>query len=268
MAAAPTFRFILSFDFDGTLIYPEGHEFRFHPSMGEALRGLRQQGAAWVINTGRSLDQTLQGIAQYGLFQEPDFIIAREGELYKPGGFFSKWTDYGSWNKLARKAHTQFMKENKAFLAHVKEVVTNHTKAQFLDGEIGDVGIVGSSSAEVDSICEMIEAYRQQSPSVGYHRNGIYLRFSHSGYSKGTALAELTRLLNLTPAQCFAAGDNFNDLSMLDANIARMIACPGNSLPEVKEHVRKQGGFVANGIASGGMLEAMHHFFGGGAAKS
>jgi hypothetical protein len=31
----------------------------------------------------------------------------------------------------------------------------------------------------------------------------------------------------------------------------------------IKVHVREQGGFIANGIASTGMIEALQHFFGG-----
>ena len=55
--------FLLSFDFDGTLVHP-GSDPVFHPELGRMIRQLRQQGAAWVINTGRSLPQTLEGIAQ------------------------------------------------------------------------------------------------------------------------------------------------------------------------------------------------------------
>jgi HAD superfamily hydrolase (TIGR01484 family) len=258
---APTFRFILSFDFDGTLVHPEG-EFRFHPALGEMIRGLRKQGAAWVINTGRSLSQTLQGLAQYGIFQEPDFIIAQECEIYKPG-FFRQWTDLGAWNKQARKAHDHFLRDHAAFLKHIKNLVETQTRGQFLEGDLGQVGIVAHTDEELDAICELIEQHREQEPEVGYHRNGIYLRFSHSGYSKGSALGELARQLNLTPNECFAAGDNFNDLTMLDLSVARMIACPGNALPPVKAHVREQGGFIAQGIASTGMMEALQHFFGG-----
>jgi hydroxymethylpyrimidine pyrophosphatase-like HAD family hydrolase len=226
------------------------------------IRGLRKQGAAWVINTGRSLSQTLQGLAQYGIFQEPDFIIAQECEIYKPG-FFRQWTDLGAWNKQARKAHDHFLRDHAAFLKHIKNLVETQTRGQFLEGDLGQVGIVAHTDEELDAICELIEQHREQEPEVGYHRNGIYLRFSHSGYSKGSALGELARQLNLTPNECFAAGDNFNDLTMLDLSVARMIACPGNALPPVKAHVREQGGFIAQGIASTGMMEALQHFFGG-----
>jgi HAD superfamily hydrolase (TIGR01484 family) len=257
--AASKFSFILCFDFDGTLVMPEA-EIRFHPALGDMLRALRQQGAAWVINTGRSLSQTLHGLGSNGIFMQPDFIIAQECEIYKRG-FIREWVDYGPWNKAARKAHERFVRNHKPFLADIKRIVQTHTKGEFLEGDRGDLGIVAHNDAELDSICEIIELHRQKEPDVGYHRNGIYLRFSHSGYSKGTALGELSRLLGLRAEHCFTAGDNYNDLSMLDVSVAKMIACPGNALPAIKSWTKKQGGFVANSTASEGMIEALQHFF-------
>jgi hydroxymethylpyrimidine pyrophosphatase-like HAD family hydrolase len=258
--AAPQYRFILSFDFDGTLVHPEGSQFRFHPGMGEMLRQLQGQGAALVINTGRSLSQTLTGIGQYGMFIKPDFIIAQECEIYKPG-WFSQWVDFGPWNKQARKAHQRFMKQHQTFLDDIRCLVETQTKGQFLTGDLGEVGIVAHSDEELDEVCQHIEQYSARQPDIGYHRNGIYLRFSHAGYSKGSALAELARLLGLSSAQCFAAGDNYNDLSMLDPRIAQMIACPGNALPAIKAHVQRHGGYVAQSEASTGMMEALTHYF-------
>ena len=233
---------------------------KFHPTLGEMIRGLRSQGAAWVINTGRTLDQTLQGLGQYGILMEPDFIISQECDIHKPG-FLSRWTDFGTWNKQARKAHERFMKDNKPFLDAIKHVIETQTKGEFLEGDFGQVGIVSSTTEEMDHLCVMIEAERHRFPTIGYQRNGIYLRFAHIDYSKGTALAELTRLLELDASRCFAAGDNHNDVSMLDVNVARMIACPGNALDPIKSHVQRQGGFIANGHASLGMMEALTHYF-------
>ncbi|MBI4028385.1 MAG: HAD hydrolase family protein [Verrucomicrobia bacterium] len=58
----------------------------------------------------------------------------------------------------------------------------------------------------------------------------------------------------------FAAGDNFNDLSMLDGAHAGMVAAPANAIPEVKATVLSAGGYVARRLCGHGILEALQHF--------
>lgn len=250
---------LLCFDFDGTLVNHEG-EMPFHPAMGEMLREFRRRGAAWVVNTGRGLKQTLDGLAMHNIFLLPDYIIAQECEIYRPG-FFSPWRAFGPWNRKARKAHDHFMEKHAQFLSVMQEHVATNTAAEFLMGDFGQVGIVAKDEPELDEICQVIDKKSVQQPDIGYHRNGRYLRFCHADYSKGTALRELTRLLNLPAERVFAAGDNYNDITMLDRGIAEHIACPGNALDTVKTLVRERGGFVSEKPASEGMIEALEHFF-------
>jgi HAD superfamily hydrolase (TIGR01484 family) len=257
--AKPVPTLLLCFDFDGTLINHDG-ELPFHPAMGDMLRHFKRQGAAWVVNTGRSLSQTLEGIAQHHVFMLPDYIIAQECEIYCPG-FLRPWKDFGSWNAKARRAHDHFVEKHRSFLADMQQHVTLHTQAEFLMGDLGQVGIVAVDEPELDAICEIIEARRFSQPEIGYHRNGRYLRFSHASDSKGTALRELARMVGVPRENIFAAGDNHNDLSMLDSSVAGHIACPSNALEPVKEHVRSHGGYLASRPASEGMLEALQHFF-------
>ncbi len=257
--AKPTPSLLLCFDFDGTLVNHEG-ELPFHPAMGEMLREFKRRGAVWVVNTGRGLHQTLEGLAMHNIFMQPDYIIAQECEIYRPG-FFKPWKDFGSWNRKARSAHAHFVEKHSLFLSTMQEHVAVNTTAEFLNGDFGQVGIVAKDEPELDEICKVIELNAARQPDIGYHRNGRYLRFCHADYSKGTALRELSRLLKLPAERVFAAGDNYNDITMLDRRIAGHIACPGNALEPVKALVRERGGFVSGKPASEGMIEALEHFF-------
>ena len=257
--AKPPPSLLLCFDFDGTLVNHEG-EPPFHPALGEMLRGFRRRGAAWVVNTGRGLQQTLEGLASHNIFMLPDYIIAQECEIFRPG-FFKPWKDFGTWNRRARKAHDHFVERHQSFLTDIRRHVTENTAAEFLMGDFGQVGIVAKDEPELDAICALIDSHHQQHADIGYHRNGRYLRFSHSEFSKGTALRELSRLLKVPRERVFAAGDNYNDLTMLDQRVASNVACPGNALEPVKEHVRNLRGFVAEKPASEGMIEALEYFF-------
>ena len=83
------------------------------------------------------------------------------------------------------------------------------------------------------------------------------------------ALEELCRLEGLPREDVFAAGDHYNDLSMLDGKYAGMPACPANAIDPVKETVRAAGGYVARARWADGVAEAMRHFekTGGGGMK-
>ncbi|MEY4484817.1 MAG: hypothetical protein RL693_2269 [Verrucomicrobiota bacterium] len=258
MAKSPP-SLLLSFDFDGTLIDPHS-DMSFHPAMADMLREFKSRGAVWVVNTGRTLSHTLEGLAQHNIFMLPDYIIAQECEIYCQG-FFTAWKDFGSWNRKARHAHNCFVDKHRDFLSEIEDHLRNGTQAMYLNGGIGQVGIVASTDEELDVICEFIEVKRSKLPDIGYNRNGRYLRFCHVDYSKGTALQELSRLLNIRPERIFAAGDNHNDLSMLNPRIAGNIACPSNALDPVKQHLQLHGGYIASKPASEGMMEALQHFF-------
>jgi len=110
-------------------------------------------------------------------------------------------------------------------------------------------------------ICRWIDAQLPGSPGLGYQRNSIWLRFTHQNYHKGSALQEIRRLMQIGPEYTFAAGDNYNDLSMLRHEVAHGLACPGNAIPDVAAHISALGGYVAPAEATLGMVSALHHYF-------
>ncbi len=59
-----------------------------------------------------------------------------------------------------------------------------------------------------------------------------------------------------------AAGDHYNDLSMLDGVYAAMPACPANAIDAVKAVVRKAGGFVSLHGHADGIADAIAYFEG------
>jgi len=71
---------------------------------------------------------------------------------------------------------------------------------------------------------------------------------------------EIARRCDVSTEQVFAIGDGHNDLDMLLPEYVGMIACPGNAHEEVKEHVSEKGGYLADGHASLGVIEALEHF--------
>ena len=67
-------------------------------------------------------------------------------------------------------------------------------------------------------------------------------------------------MIDIPRENIFAAGDHHNDISMLDGKVAAMPSCPANAIDEVKEAVRKAGGYVAKHEHGAGVHEALQYF--------
>ena len=252
---------LLCFDFDGTFIDPSnpGH---IDPELERNLQGMRERGALFVINTGRSLFDAVSGINQIGLRDFPDYLITCEREIHEPNAF-RRWIDLGNWNKRCRKDHEKLFHRHRKLLQQIKDFVEQQSHAQWISQPEEPAGIIASSNGEMDDLCVFIDKQTHEAGAMqlSYERNTIYLRFSHSQYNKGSALKEIRRKLKICPSETFAIGDNYNDLTMLQETVASMIACPGNSIPEIKGEITRRGGYVSKNSCGAGVAEAIAHYF-------
>jgi len=249
---------LLSMDFDGTLIRSWALP-PFPKKLVRILNRLRRQGVLIAFNTGRNIQLVEEGLGEAGFPVRPDFALTCEREVFRWSG--SGWEDYGEWNSRCREDHGRLFSNAEPLLIEIGQYVESTTGARLHYEEGRFVGVVSTTNAEMDAICGFIDTKCIGVPEFGYQRNSIYLRLCHSAYHKGSALAELQRLVGIAPDETFAAGDNFNDLPMLDLAYAQYLACPSNALEEVKEVVTAQGGFVASKDSGSGVSEALIHYF-------
>ena len=256
-------RWVLSFDFDGTLHDPASEPpvpDAFFDRIGE-LR--RTHAAVWGINTGRSLPYALEGFVESRFPFLPDWVVTREREVWLPGEA-GDWLPHASWNQRCEtEIHALFTHAAK-LLARIRSDVAEHTGAQWVEAEGDPAGIISRTSEEMDWIVSHIRPLVAAEPLLAWQRNSIYLRFSHRDYHKGSALGEVASLFGLAAENCFAIGDSHNDFEMLDPAFAARTACPANSVPEILSHVRETGGCITSRIHGAGAIEALEHYFGGG----
>jgi hypothetical protein len=226
----------------------------------DLIRELQQDGAIWAINTGRSVDLLESGLADFSFPFRPDFILTNERDVFRPGENGAKWEAFGDWNERCARAHAELFSSTQSVLAEVIGFVNQKTKARIVYEPEGPVGLVASSDEEMDRVTRFIEQARVSDPRFNYQRNTVFLRFCHADYHKGAALAELARLINIPRENIFTAGDHHNDISMLDGAIAAMPSCPANAISQVKDAVRKAGGYVARNEYGAGVREALLNF--------
>lgn len=251
-------RCLLSFDFDGTLHHPADHP-PVPDEFFESIRALRaEHGALWCINTGRSLQHLIEGMIESRFPFLPDWVVAREREIYQPNAF-GRMLPHGQWNDRGEHEMHRLFERAEDFLHSIRREIHEHTGAEWIaiDGE--PAGIISRTDEEMDWICErIIELVPPR--DLGWQRNTIYLRFGHVGYQKGSSLSEIARLLGLTAADCFAIGDGHNDLEMLDPTSAAFIACPANAVSDVREKVKMHQGYVASQKHGHGVVEALRAY--------
>jgi len=256
--AAMSYVRLLSTDFDGTLI---GHpsDGRCSLSFASALREHHRAGGLWAVNTGRGLEHTLEGLAIFAAPVEPDFLLCHERELYHRVD--GEWKPYADWNALCRQRHAELFRSTASLFAVIEQMAgksDNHITMLY-EGEV-PAGLVTSSEGVMEKVTLELEREMQQHPGFGYQRNTIYLRFCHRDYHKGSTLGELCRLENIPREDVFAAGDHYNDISMLDGTHAGMTACPANAIDLVKDVVRRANGYVAENLWADGVAEALNHY--------
>jgi HAD superfamily hydrolase (TIGR01484 family) len=249
---------LLSTDFDGTLVGHGSHPVLDRGCM-DCIESLQNEGVFWAINTGRSVGLLESGLVDFEFPIHPDFILTSERDIFRRengGG----WEPYGDWNDRVAREHADLFHSAQAVLAEVVDFVNQKTKARLLYHSAGLEGLVAENEEELDRVTAFIDKARARQPKFHYQRNTVYLRFCHADYHKGAALAELSRLLEIPAAEIFAAGDHYNDISMLDGRFARYPACPANAIGEVKDAVRLGHGYVAAKNHGAGVHEALIHF--------
>jgi len=252
---------LLSFDFDGTLHDPAGD-----PPVPEAFFALlsklrNKQQTVWGINTGRSMAQMVEGFIESRFPFLPDWVVARECEVYFPNSF-GRWLPHVPWNKRCEnEVHTLF-KHLRKLLGRLRHEVEQHTGARWMEFDGEPAGIISRTEEEMAWIVDHITPMVADEPHLSWQRNSIYLRFGHRDFQKGSSLSEVARLYQLPAARCFAMGDSHNDEEMLDPAHAGMTACPANSVDLIKTKVSSNGGLITRGVHGTGAIEALHHYFG------
>ncbi len=251
---------LLSFDFDGTLHYGAENP-PVPPAFFERIRELREtHGVTWGINTGRSMPQMMEGIIESRFPFLPDWVVAREREIYVPNAF-GRWLPHKEWNKRCEKEIHRLFKHARKVLKQIRRQIEASTGARWLEMEGEPAGIIATSNPEMDWIVELIGEAIAGEPELSWQRNSIYLRFGHRDFQKGSSLSEVARWHGLPSERCFAIGDSHNDFDMLDPLHAGMTACPSNAVIPIMVKVRANGGYVTPSSFGYGVIEALAHYF-------
>lgn len=248
---------LISTDFDGTLFA----EFENPPiprELQDLLGRLQAQGAKWAINTGRDMSSLMEALGRAGIDAEPDYLVLVEREIHLHHD--SQYVGLEDWNAACSRDHAKLFGRIRPDLPRLVEWINSRFHARIYEDPYSPFCLIAGNNGDMDLIHAYLEEYCLGVPRLTVVRNDVYARFSHAAYNKGTALAELTRRLDLAPGQVFAAGDHLNDLPMLSRQYARFLAAPANAVTRVREAVRRQNGYVSARTHGQGVAEAIKFY--------
>lgn len=247
---------LISTDFDGTLVGFEPDQRRPDAFL-TWLAACGPERPTWMINTGRWIDSILERLHGLDIPRPfwPDWVASGEREIYRLEG--DSFQPLHPWNADCEAAHAKLVAEVHEAFAFIRGWIASHTNAVCLYERAAFAGLRATSTREADRITAFLVGLFSQYPDLAVQRNDVYFRFCHRNYHKGACLAEVQRLIAAAPIHTFACGDHYNDLPMLRADLASMLACPINAIPEVRAAVAGAGGHVASGQFTAGLVEAL-----------
>jgi len=247
---------LISTDFDGTLFA----EFE-NPPVPDALQALiaelQVQGTKLVINTGRDLSSLMEAKARARLRVKPDYVVVVEREIYRHHDH--SYSPVPEWNDACARTHEVLFARVRRDLPRLVEWVEARggEGTEVYEDAWSPFCITAASNPVADTIQTFVDEYCREVPGLTWVRNDVYARFAHADYNKGTALGEVARRLGVRREGILAAGDHFNDLPMLRAEVARWLVAPSNAMPAVKEQVRREGGWVSEAHCWHAVLEGL-----------
>lgn len=248
---------LLSTDLDGT-IWDHDHPHPIAPQLFERIRLFQKNGSLWVLNTGRHLQILPSLLRQLDPDLAPDFIVSEERYIHFQKN--SDYLDHTKWNVRSTEAQREILERHGPELRALYDDFRKHFVLEPVPHQDLLPYFVARTVEEADTLQINLESKIVHLPDVILVRNACSFRFSHVGFSKGTALSEIARMCNVKKKDIFAAGDNYNDLSMLDGLHAGMVAAPSNAIPLIKDAVRRSKGYISKQRCGLGVLEALEHF--------
>ena len=251
---------LLTTDFDGTSIGFAPQESCVD-SLALALEKIKHDGILWSICTGRDFVYFLEGLEYFNPPVQPDYLITSERYLYRRDEK-KGWLAFTEWNQHCDSLHEELFKKNGLFFEQIKNLIAQYQgKITFLENHQGVPDTLLTDHEELlDEVVLQLRSLSHYPVDFSFQRSRTHLRFCHEHYDKGKVLAKLSCALVLNPENVLAIGDHYNDLSMLDGQVAGMVACPSNAHDEVKTLVQKANGYISNYSAGEGTADGIQFY--------
>lgn len=242
---------LIAIDLDGTLLTPEK---KISAKVKETIEMAKTKGIKIVLCTGRPLPGVFQILEALNLQEEGDYVITYNGALVQQshnGKAIAHHTlNHESFLKIEAMSrqvgiHCHTIDETHIYTANkdispysVRESFLVNMPIRYRTVEEMDPTLVISKMMMIDEPA-LLDAAIAKLPKSFYDEYTIlkseafYLEVLNKAASKGQALKDLARILDIPKENIMAIGDNENDIDMIE--YAGMGVAMGNAIASVKE---------------------------------
>lgn len=246
-------------DFDGTI-----HNEFVSPTVPDAFQDLigdlQRRGVRWVINTGRDLQDLLRTMRRAGFRVAPDYLVVVEREIYVRDR--DRYEPHRGWNDLCTSTHLDLFSQVRPALQELFAWVNEKYAAEVFEDAWSPFCLVAADPRDASAIVNHLRSWSRRWPELAVVSNHVYARLSHVAYHKGSALREVASLCGACADTTFIAGDHFNDLPMLTRAHGRWLLAPGNAVPEVKQAIQSEGGWLIEAHAGDAVVQGLRRVLG------
>ncbi|KIS04163.1 sugar-phosphatase [Paucilactobacillus wasatchensis] len=243
---------LIALDIDGTLL---NEKDELTQETIDAVTQATQANIKVVLCTGRPLTGAHSYLKQLGLdAQDDSYVITFNGSLAQStnGNVLIRHTlnfaDYIDLEALSRKIGVHFHCETDQYIYTANKNLSPYTigesyvvrlpvRYREVEEMTASMSISEGMMIDEPAIIDRIEQENLIPTAIKdrfqvVRSEPYFLEFMNRNASKGNALNELSKQLQLTPAEVMAVGDQGNDLTMIE--YAGLGVAMGNAIPEIK----------------------------------
>jgi len=241
---------LVALDLDGTL-YEPGRKLL--PRTKRALEAVAASGIRIVTVSGQPAYEQIAILQGHGLGEEsglPHAIVGAEQEIYilRDG----RYEPVEKWNRPIRARWKRHWRKSRALVEEMFEEARSEGTEALVAPELDEAeryGMTGLVYPDNELAKAGVRRFRERLQAAGLpfqvNRNGRIVQFFDAAAGKGKTVALVGREFGVPPRRTLAVGDSGNDLPMLVPASGFHAATVANADPEVRELIRRRGGFIA-----------------------
>lgn len=248
---------LIATDLDGTLI-GSANELPIYTDFRAKIRELREaQGVVWVACTGRSrrsFHEFFSPMQQMNI--APEFIIVKHAYIYRLTRL--GYVPHVMWNThIHALICTTRANTGRAINAWHGQVTGMALGVRTLRREPRRLHVRFDSVESAETATDILRSQVKAFPHLRVFQYQREVDVRQVPFTKGVAISELARHLDINREGILAIGNGHNDISMLDGTVAELCGCPANSDAEVMETVHEAGGHIAEQRSLSGVMEIL-----------